>query len=314
MLVGGAVGVCGSGTFARVIGRRVLVGGTVVAVGWSTLAACTTGSEGASVTDTGPARELAPSQVTAVTAAPPDTPPPCDADELTLWTAQVMVVGEFADAVVRVRNDGASWCEVDVAGSPSVDPAMEPDVWLDPGEWADLVVGPPDGDCAAPAAVTLAQLDVNGEQVVVPTAAVVPCGWRLTAFYPNEVADLPCDEVVATAVERAIVVRNDGAEPCRLGALETADGDGVTIVPAAPDVEVPVLAAGDLVAFELDRVGAPGVARPVVLGFESGANVEVVLDADAVALGAGPPQPWLGGPLGPDAGDPVALLAALDPF
>lgn len=291
----------------------MLVAGAVM-VGSSTLAACATDSGDASVNDTGPARELAPSQLTAVTATPPDTPPPCDADDVTLWTAQVVVVGEFADAVVRVRNDGAAWCEVDVAGSPSVDPAMEPDVWLDPGAWADLVVGPPDGDCASPATISLAPLDVNGEQVVVPTAAIVPCGWRLTAFYPNEVADLPCDEVVATAVERAIVVRNDGAEPCRLGALETADGDGVTVVPAVPDVEVPVLAAGDLVAFELVQQGAAGAARPIVLGFDSGASVEVVLDADAVTLGAGPPQPWLGGPLGPDADDPAALLAALDPF
>ena len=265
------------------------------------------------VPHTGPTDDLAPSQLTAATAAPPDIPLPCDPDALAIWTSQVVVEGDWADAVLRVRNDGDVWCEVDVAGSPSVDPAMEPDVWLDPGAWADLVLGPPDGECQTPAMVGLAQLDVNGSKVVVETAAVVPCGWRLTAFYPNDVSDESCSELGVVAVEGALVVRNSSFQPCRLGALVSATGEGVAIVPGEPEVAVPMLAGGDLVAFELTAAGSCDV-RPVELVFEGDLTVEVPLGGCTVSVGSGAPQPWIGGPGSPTADDPAALLAQLDPF
>ena len=272
-----------------------------------------TSSVGTTVPHTGPADDLAPSQLTAATAAPPETPPPCDPGALTIWTAQVHVGDDWADAVLRLRNDGDVWCEVDVAGSPSIDPAMEPDVWLDPGAWADLVLGPSDGDCGAPAIVDLAQIDLNGASAVVETAAVVPCGWRLTSFFPNDVSDEPCSELDVAAVAGAIVVRNGGFLPCRLGALVSATGAGVATVPSEPELAAPVLAGADVVAFELTTEGDCG-ERPVDLLFDSGVRAAVPLDACTVSVGAGAPHPWIGGPGSPTADDPADLIAALDPF
>ena len=295
------------------IGRTVLV--VVVAMGVVATAGCSgdASSGGTTVPHTGPTDDLAPSQLTASTAAPPDTPPPCDPDVLTIWTAQVIPGDGWADAVLRVRNDGEVWCEVDVAGSPSIDPAMEPDVWLDPGAWADLVLGPPDGDCDASATVGLAQIDVNGAPVVVETAAVVPCGWRLTSFFPNDVSDEPCSELDVAAVSGAVVVRNGSFLPCRLGAMVSASGAGVATVPGEPEVAVPVLAGGDLVAFELAAEGACD-ERPVDLMFDSGVTLAVSLGGCTVSVGSGAPQPWIGGPGSPAADDPTGLIAALDPF
>jgi hypothetical protein len=310
----------GSGTFAHVLGGvvrsgAVSVGATVVALLF--VAACSSGSPAGSgvttVPHTGPTDDLAPSQLTAPTVPPPDVPPPCDPATLTIWTAQVLAGGGWADAVLRVRNDGDEWCEVDVAGSPSVDPAMEPDVWLDPGAWADLVLGSPEGDCAAPAAIRLAEIDVNGAKVVVETAAVVPCGWRLTAFYPNRTSDEQCTELGVAAVDGAVVVRNDGPGSCRLGSLSSVAGEGVTAVPAAAGVAVPVLASGDLVALELGVDGDCGV-RPVDLAFDTGVIIQVPVSGCEVSVGSGAPQPWIGGPGSPTADDPASLLGELDPF
>lgn len=292
-----------------VIGRTVLVVVVLTTTGCSGDAS----SGGTTVPHTGPTEDLAPSQLTAPTAAPPDTPPPCDPDALTIWTAQVITGDGWADAVLRVRNDGDVWCEVDVAGSPSIDPAMEPDVWLDPGSWADLVLGPPDGDCEAPAIVALAHIDLNGVTVVVETAAVVPCGWRLTSFFPNDVSDEPCSDLDVAAVAGAIVVRNASFLPCRLGALVSASGADVTTVPIEPEVATPLLAGGDLVAFELTAEGVCD-ERPVDLVFDSGVTVEVPLGGCTVSVGSGAPQPWIGGPGSPAADDPAGLIDALDPF
>ena len=290
----------------------LVVGVTVVMVA---TAGCSGDASSGSTTvlHTGPTDDLAPSQLTAATAAPPETPPPCDPDALTTWTAQVLVGDGWADAVLRVRNDGDAWCEVDVAGSPSIDPAMEPDVWLDPGAWADLVLGPSDGDCGAPVVVDVAQLDLNGATAVVETAAVVPCGWRLTSFFPNEVSDEPCSELDVVAVAGAIVVRNGSFLPCRLDALVSATGAGVAIVPNEPELAVPVLAGGDVVAFELTAEG-DCEERTVDLVFDSGVSAEVPLDGCPVSVGSGAPQPWIGGPGSPTADDPAGLIAALDPF
>ena len=69
------------------------------------------------VPHTGPSDDLAPSQITASTVPPPATPPPCDPDALSLWTAQVRFVDNTAEAVIRVRNDDADRCEVAVFDS-----------------------------------------------------------------------------------------------------------------------------------------------------------------------------------------------------
>lgn len=260
--------------------------------------------------DTGPADDLAPSQLSSPTAPPPETPPPCDPADLALWTAQVLVHDDEADAVIRVRNDGAEWCEVDVFASPSVDPLMEPDVWLEPGAWADLLVGPGRDPCADPTVVTSADVDVNGEAVVVPTAAVVRCGWQLIAFYPNEVSDGPCDELATAAVDGAVVLSNAGSAPCRLGALVAVDAEAVA-ARGAGEVAVPDLAPGDVVAFPTRA--AAGSERPVTLEFDSGVTVDVAIPGAEVVDG-GAPRPWIGGPGSPTADDPAAMVTALDPF
>lgn len=269
--------------------------------------------------DTGPSDNLAPSQLTAETVLPPETPPPCELDAIALWTAQVRP--SDGSAVVRVRNDGDRWCEVDVRNSPLVDPMMEPDVWLEPGEWADLVVGATSDDCADRAVVRLAQLDVNGATAVVETAAVVTCGWHFSAFYPVAVPDEPCTELAVAVVEDAILLRNDALQGCALGELRSVGGDDVAITAAeiAPDdrtLGVPLLASGDVVALPVSSGGGSCSTRVVELGFESGTVLELSVDGCSVTLGLGAPQPWIGGPGDPTSstGDAAALLAALDPF
>ena len=81
---------------------------------------------------------------------------------LATWTAQVIVAEASADAVVRIRNDGDLRCEVSVSGSPLIDPMMEPDVWLEPGVWADLVVGQSGDECLAPEVINVVAINVNG--------------------------------------------------------------------------------------------------------------------------------------------------------
>jgi hypothetical protein len=154
------------------------------------LSACSRGSQRGEARPA-PATELAPSQITAETVPAPELPPPCEIADLVLWTAQMIVAADSADALIRVRNDGDVRCEVNVSGSPNIDPLMEPDVWLDPDGWADLIVGQTGEECLAPAPVTLAEVDINGTNLVVPTSIVAMCGWRLTALYPNSRRSAP---------------------------------------------------------------------------------------------------------------------------
>lgn len=140
------------------------------------------------VPHTGPADDLAPSQRTASTVPRPATPPPCDPDVVevvaTLVTPSVPPVG----VTFRVTNLGTVWCEVDLSGSSSVDGRMEPDVWLEPGGAAELLVSLDVDGCDAPADVDAVEVDVNGSTRSVPFAPVVAelalCGWRLMAFAP----------------------------------------------------------------------------------------------------------------------------------
>lgn len=277
------------------------------------------GDPGVEVTppaDTGPTDDLAPSQRTAATAPRPSTPPPCDPELVSVWTAHVGVADGWIEPVLRIRNDGAAWCEVDVGDSPQVDPLMEPDVWLEPGAWADLVVGSRGDGCDGVAAVRLVDVAVNGASVRVETPTIEPCAWQLTAFYPNEVSDVPCDglHLDAVAVEGAVLVRNGGASTCRLGMLTAVEGDEVEVVAGDVDVAVPLLAPADVVAIATERRGDGPSTRPIVLRFDSGVVLEIAVAGDVASVAAGPGGPWIGGPGSPVTGDPLVLPAALDPF
>lgn len=265
------------------------------------------------VPNTGPSDDLAPSQLAAPTVPPPETPPPCDPSVLAIWTAQVMVADGLADAVLRVRNDGSSWCEVDVSASPSVDPEMEPDVWLDPGGWADLVIGESGAgdDCAEPGAMRTARLDANGAAFDVETA-VVSCEPRLVAFYPNVISDEPCDLVTAAVVAGAAVMRNEGPA-CRLGTVVSVDGEAVDLDPVGPVRGAPVLARGDVVALGLAVAGECEL-RPVEFAFDTGVVVTVAVPGCTATISSPVPQPWIGGPGSPTSTEPEPLLLELDPF
>lgn len=279
----------------------------------------------ASPDNSGPADDLAPSQITASTIATPDTPGQCDLADLEFWTSQVVVGDQSADAVIRVRNMGDVWCEPDISASPLIDPAIEPDVWLDPGGWADLVVGQSGQECFNPGLVSLAQLDVSGEAVVVPTAAIAMCGWRLTAFFPNEVAIEPCDQLDVVDVEGFVLVRNISFTSCVLGELIGVEGTAASIGPPS-DTGVPAivdLAPGDVVAFArfvdptTDCDADPSSGELI---FEAAGVVDAPEQVCGTIYEAGAGRPWFGdlnGPLSPFAGDSFELdqvLAALDPF
>jgi hypothetical protein len=275
--------------------------------------------------NTGPANDLAPSQIAAPTVPAPDIPEPCALVDLELWTAQVSVAEAWADAVVRVRNTGDVWCEPDIGGSPLIDPAIEPDVWLDPGGWADLVVGQSGRECFDPAIVSEADIDIHGEAVVVPTSAIAMCGWRLTAFFPTDIATDPCEQLDTTTVADAVLIRNPWFTACELGVLSAAEGNGVSTTPRIDD-GVPMLAdlaGGDVVAirFVVDGTVDCDVADDVgTLTFEAAGTVKVESVACGSVFEIGAARPWYGaadGPLAlldPDSFDLDEALALLSPF
>jgi hypothetical protein len=129
------------------------------------------------------AGELAPSQVSASTVPEPLAPPPCDVAELAFASPPPGTGWAPFGAVIHITNSGAARCEVDVFESPSVDPLMEPDVWIDPGTHAELLVEPAQESCAQPAPVTSVDLVVNGTPVAVPVVIGETCGVMLTAIY-----------------------------------------------------------------------------------------------------------------------------------
>ncbi len=176
----------------------------------------------------------------------------------------MIVRADSADALIRIRNDGDVRCEVNVSGSPNIDPLMEPDVWLDLGGWADLVVGQTGEECLTPAPVTLAEVDINGTNLVVPTSIVATCGWRLTALYPNEISSGPCDPDELEAVGTRfgfLVVQNRSANSCALGELIGAGRLGTELqslnladkpaTPATVDLAIVDLAVSDAIAFRM---------------------------------------------------------------
>lgn len=271
------------------------------------------------------ATDLARSQIGASTVPEPPTPGPCPLDALALWTARVEpsadgVAPSTVDAVIRVRNVGAEWCEPDIGRSPLLDPAVEPDVWLRPGDEADLRVGQQSADCGDPTVVSLVQVAIGDESTVVPSA-VVTCGWWLNAFAPLDPPERRCDpadlEVVVT--DRAVVLRTVGPA-CGIGGLEFVT-DGATVaggeLPASP---VRVLHPGDVAMIAVLDRECDAAPAPATIEF-AGTGEVVVDDVPCSARWiVGPPHPWFGSADGPLAGtggptaDPESVVAALDPF
>lgn len=265
-----------------------------------------------------PASSLAASQLSAPTVPRPSVPPRCTADAVTIWTAQVRPYEGGADAVLRVVNSG-EWCEVDLSGSPRLDPDIEPDVWLEPGEWAELVVGPSGDECDATDVVTLAQMSVGGETVVIPTTAVVRCGWALTAFSSLVSPSDDCTEFDVATTEAWLVVRNGGTAACRLPELIAAGDLGVEPRRAA-DPPVTALEPGDVAGYPLRPADdCAGAAVPLEFA-RVGVVVELTLEPCA-AIELGPARSVLAGSSGLlgdlDRTPPVdvaSMVATLDPF
>jgi hypothetical protein len=265
------------------------------------------------------AAELAPSQVTGSTVARPDTPPPCDADVLVWWTAQVVHVGSSGTATLRVRNDGATWCEVDIGSSPGVSPEVEPNVWLEPGEWGDLLVGGSGSGCPAEVVRDVDLVLGGATAFSVPTGMVVECDVALVAFYVAEPASVPCTALTPAVTDDAILVRNDDFVSCELGELVAAEGVEITDAAESPPVRVTELAAGDVVAFDLQPLTATGCPDQTAK-LEFAAAGELIVPGTGrcalVVVGAG--RPWFEGSGGPlaavDDADIDAALVALDPF
>ncbi len=289
------------------------------------LSACSSDSSAGEPRPATTATELGPSQITAETVPAPELPPPCEIANLALWTARVIVGADSADAVIRMRNDGDVWCEANVSQSPNVDPLMEPDVWLDPGAWADLIVGQSGDECLSPAPVTLVELDINGVKVVVPTAMVATCGWQLTALYPNEISTGPCDPAALQFVgtDSFLVVRNTALSTCAVGELSAVSDFG-PLQPIEPhaDIAIAELAADDTIAFryELNPVLDCQVAstRAAVTFTLIGTFETEAPNCSLYEFGAG--RPFYGDPDGPlwnlppGPFDVQSALAQLDPF
>lgn len=262
------------------------------------------------------ATDLAPSQATGSTVPVPAVPDKCGAGDAEVWTAQVAADG--STAVIRMRNVSDTWCDFDIGRSPRIDPAIEPDVWLPPGETADLVVGPSTSGCSAPEVVDRVQIAVADDSVLVPTA-LVTCGWWLTAFYPNDEVGEPCGPTdLEVAVTATVVVRNASITPCRLGGLEAVDGaEVVARSGAAP--EVLELLPGDVVAFGRLAGDPCQGANTVVLSDELVGRLEVPDVFCAIVFELGPAVPWFGTRFGPGLGDTgdastESVIEALDPF
>lgn len=263
----------------------------------------------------GAATDLAPSQVAASTVPDPATPLLCDVDDLRLWTAQVLLAEETADAVIRIANAGETRCEVHVSESPLADPLMEPDVWLEPGGWADLVLGQSGRECFAPEALDQVEVVVNDVSVSVATAAVVTCGASLVAFYPNDPAEGPCapDDLAVTSFDNGawLLITNRSGSACRIGA---AGGSAAT----APAVPVLDLAPGDVAGWHYtDPIDtcASDVAR---IELEA-VTVETETVPGCIRI-AGPARPYFGDPDttfasdGRNLDDPSSAILLLAPY
>jgi hypothetical protein len=242
------------------------------------------------------ATNLAPSQQTASTVAPPETPEQCLLDDIEMWTAQVRLGPTTIESVIRVRNVSDTWCEADIGRSPRLDPLVEPDVWLEPGDTADLIAGGGLTECS-PSLFRYLQIAIGSESVVIG-GAVVNCQWWLNAFYPNERIDVPCtrEQLELVSTQTALVVKNSSVTGCVFGGITGADGAIVQQRESAAPA-ITELLPGDVV-----QVGwaAPSVCVASVNVTNAMLGVLVFDDAPCgatVALGMA--RPWYGSSHGP---------------
>jgi hypothetical protein len=129
---------------------------------------------------TGPARSLAPSQLSHPTVAPPPAPGRCD--QAALHVAAALGDGGAGDPAVVVTfvNAGSVECEVDLGTEWAITHGVEPSVWLAPGASADLWGDGSDCESEVPEW----PLQVNGILQFVDLPAGAPCDVVPTAFFP----------------------------------------------------------------------------------------------------------------------------------
>lgn len=265
------------------------------------------------------ATDLAPSQRTGSTVPDPAVAEPCGAADVEMWTARVAPDG--ASAVIRMRNVSDTWCDLDIGRSPQIDPAIEPDVWLRPGETADLVVGSSEAGCEAPDVVDRVQVGIGDESVLVPTS-MVTCGWWLQAFYPNDVVRVACElaDLDVAVTGSAVVLRNASATPCGTSGPVGVDGARL-VAPFATDPVVRELFPGDVVSLgRPDGEGCEGVTERIVIEDEAYGRLEVSAVPCEIVFELGASRPWFGTDVGPPAAlpdrstGPSSVVEALDPF
>ena len=306
----------GAGTARRCRRAAVLLAAAV-------LAACSAGEDPDAV-------------IPPTTAAPPvDSgfvpPPDCvpGSASLPVWTAGVRIDARAgtADAVLRIENTGSEPCEIELGASPLVTDLVEPNVVVEAGGWAQLVVGPSGRECLSPEVLTDATVVLEGVELTVPTVAIGICGFLFTELFAVDHPTEPCtaDDLSAIATAGGIAVRNDGVRGCIVGLVEAASADGTDVMtapsPTGGDVTaVTALAPFDvvLVPTAIDAACARGGPGGTTVQFSSGASVEVVLPA-CTTVAAGAPHPLYGSSGRPlQAADPAdwpdGWFAELDPF
>ena len=155
-----------------------------VTVSLGALTGCGSGGDSGDDASTGAASNLAPSQASASTVAEPASPPPCDPRLLTWSTAEP--VEPDTVLVVRAVNTGDVECEIDVSESEIADSTMEPDVWLQPGATAELLLVDAEPGCGDDGVDVSVPLTVNARpvEVAIDVAGLEPwCQLSAVAIY-----------------------------------------------------------------------------------------------------------------------------------
>lgn len=295
------------------------------------------------------ASDAAPTTTDAIaglgTVAPLPLPELCSTDpgSLAVWTAGIRIdeATGTVDAVVRFENLTSATCELDLTDPTARVDGVESSVRLPSGGgWGELIIGSRGSECERPSPLRTVVLELNGDELTVPTAAVVACQHALLAFLP---ADPPVDQCIASDLTTAVtlaglVVRNDGEQPCVLGALtsvelptgpapsftEMAQTRPGTAIEGPVGPQVTGLGQGDVAYFQ--TLGDPTIDcsfsfQPARLNF---ADVRVSGQFPICTfVRLGPGHPYYGSPRGPltdptfaDVFTPAreVWLVELDPF